>query len=261
MKRFLEILTFSSLFFILVSCSDGQARKELILMVNDINHNCPIQYDMFTLQKAKIQDDVILFNYTVDESFFNLDIFKKYPEKIKKFGGSSVFGNAELANMIINSGYGVSMIYKGTESNEEVTLEFSNQDIKDVIANPASKEEILDWQIESSNMMMPQQVDEVTTLVNIEKKGKDVIYIYEIDDQSVDLNLFKANKDEFKQNLKESLELVNNPQSTFKPFLMLLCRTNKNLSYEYRGKNSGQSVNITFENWELRNIAKDFIEE
>ena len=263
MKKILETLTLCSLVFVLFSCSDGKAKNDLLKIVNEINRECPIQYDMFTCQKAELKDNDLVLHYTVDEYFFPMELFRQNPEKIKKFGGSAVFDeDPELTELIKRSGCGYTMIYKGNKSNEEVSIHFSEQEIKDVLEHPASQEEILDWQIESSNAILPQQVDEVTTLLVLEKDGEDVSYIYEIDDVAMDFNAFKANQEEFRENLKETItQLSNAPQSSFKAFLKLLCRNNKNLCYTYRGKTTEQKVTLRFTNSELRDITKDYVQD
>ena len=130
--------------------------------------------------------------------------------------------------------------------------------------------------IHSSNLRRPDSVrfhrlkshaaattegDEITVLTSITRDGQDVAYNYELDDEAMDMAFFNDHLDEMKANLSDELEALNSPMSSFKPFMKLLCRTNKNLLYVYKGKHSGQTVTITFTNSELRDIIQDYIED
>ena len=70
---------------------DYQAKNEVLNFIKEINNNCPIKYDMFTCQSAKLHDNDLVISYTLDDNLGFLEFIKKNPEKIKRFGGSLVF--------------------------------------------------------------------------------------------------------------------------------------------------------------------------
>ena len=264
MNRILNITLLFTLLAVAVSCTDSgsQARSQLKKIVKELNSRCPLESDCFVCVGAQIEDDNVVASYIVDENVMNLDLLKNKPDMVKKFGGSALFTESpELADLIISSGYGLILKYKGSQSKKLVPIHFTNQDVKDIKNAPQDNEDILNWQIESSNAVLPQQVDEITVLTSITRDGQDVAYNYELDDEAMDMAFFNDHLDEMKANLSDELEALNSPMSSFKPFMKLLCRTNKNLLYVYKGKHSGQTVTITFTNSELRDIIQDYIED
>ena len=97
-----------------------------------------------------------------------------------------------------------------------------------------------------------------TTLVSIGRLGDTVSYLFELDEEVVDMSLLKDYLDEAKENFRQELE---SPTTTPNIFISLVCRTNKSLRYVYRGKTTGKELTIEFTNAELRNISYEYIEE
>ena len=251
------------LLFILVGCGNSESRLKLQQIVISLDKQCPIKYDYATCISARLIDDDMVINYIYDESIMNLDVLTKKPDFTKRFGGSMLFnesGGDELVNLLITSGCGFKAIYKGSKSQKETIVQFTNDEIKEIRNNPQSKSDMLDWQIDISNSMLPQQVDDITELVCMEKDETSVYYVYSINEDKASMDQLKANKEELTMNLRTELtDQSNSTHSTSKPFLKLIRKTGKSLKYVYKGHKSGKSVIVEFSNDDLREIANDYI--
>lgn len=252
-----------SLLFIALSCDDGKAKIELKKIVLELNRNCPMEYDLATCIGATIEDGNLVVNYVYDEDAVNFSAMKQNMELAKKYNGSFFFGqNKEMSNLIVRSGYGFTANYKGSKTQETTSFHLSNDEIKQVLENPESNNDILDWQILMTNLSLPMQVDEYTELVSVDCKNDVVSYNYVIDDERVSMSQMVEIQDEIKDELRQELAYEwTSPKSTSKQFLTLICRTNKSLRYSYRGKTTGKELAVEFSNGELRNISHDVIEE
>lgn len=256
MKKIIGLIALLSIISVTTSCKGGDSdpKAELLKAVNDLNRACPIKNDLFTCESAALADQDLVIRYTVEEN--TLILAKASPEVVKKIVGSAFFeASPDVADLLNRSGFGLKLIFAGGEGGEEVALSFNEQDIKDVKNNPASDEDMLDWQIKSANAVTPQAVDEITTLVSLERDGNQLTYVYEVDDTNMDFTQFIDGQEQFRQGLMANLEAFSTQQSSFGHFLKLLCRSGKSLCYSYRAKSSGRAVNINFTNSDLRTIA------
>ena len=262
MKKYLAFIALLPLMAILFSCNSKETKPELSKLVNNINAQCPIHYDYLTCQSAAIQGDEVVMNYVVDENMLSLSLMKEKPDLAKKYGGSSMFNlNNELGDLILESGLGFTANYQGTLSGDVVTLRFTNDEIKDIKAHPISNEELLDWEIQASNSILPRQLDGVTTLISMSRDGDVVAYNYEIDESQLDFSTIEENQDRLKQTLAQQVATLNSPTSSAQIFMRLLRRGNKDLNYVYKGSQSGKAVTIRFSNAELRDFANDYTVE
>lgn len=263
MKKIILLLSVCSLLFATSSCGDHQARMELLKMVSAINKYCPMKYDNATCIGMRVEDDNLVVDYVYDEDVVKLDIIEEKPEMAKRYGGSFLLSqNDEIGNLMVRSGYGYTANYKGSKSKKVSTIHLDNDEIKGLVENPEAKNDILKWEVEITNSMLPQQVDEMTTLTSMDCNDNVVSYNYEIDDERISMSAIADNPDEIKENLKTGLiEEATSRSSSMRPFIKLVCRTNKGLQYVYHGKTTGKEIVFEFTNEELRAITHDVIEE
>ncbi|MBR5726621.1 MAG: hypothetical protein IKX56_07810 [Muribaculaceae bacterium] len=256
MKKIIGLIALLSIITLATSCKGGDSdpKAELLKAVNDLNRACPIITDLFTCESAALADQNLVIRYTIDDN--TLTLAKASPEVAKKVFGAAFFeASPEVADLLNRSGFDLKLIFTGAESGEEATLSFNEQDIKDVKMNPPTDEELIDWQLKSTNATMPQAVDIATTLVSLERDGDQLTYVYEVDDTKMDFAEFIDGQKQFRLGIIANLEASNTPQSSFGHYLKLLCRSGKSLCYSYRAKSSGKAVNINFTNSDLRTIA------
>ncbi len=262
-KIIILLLGICSLLFVALSCGDNKAKIELKKRVSNINKRCPEKYDYFTCVGVKIHDGNMVEDYVYDDEQLNLNHLKDESETGKRLAGASFLSaDEELSGLLLRSGYGYTANYKCLKTGVTTTFHLSNDEIKVIKEHPASKSDLLDWQIQITNSALPQQIDVGTTLVSLNRQGDIVSYIYEIDDEVVEMSLLKDYLDEAKADFIQELEQeLATPTSLVKRFTTLVCQTNKSLRYVYRGKTTGEELAIELSNAELRNISHDYIEE
>ena len=262
-KIFFLLLGICSMLVISFSCGDNSAKIELKKRVAAINKRCPEKYDDFTCVGVKIQDGNMVEEFVYDDEQLNLDYLKDESESGKRLAGSTFLSaDEDLSGLLLRSGYGYTANYKCIKTGAITTFHLSNEEIKGIKENPASKNELLDWQIQITNSTLPQQFEIGSMLVSVECQGNIVSYIFEIDEDLVDMSLLDDYLDEAKEDFRQELEQEwASPTSLVKQFTSLVCRTNKSLRYVYRGKTTGKELTIEFTNAELRNISHDYIEE
>lgn len=112
----------------------------------------------------------------------------------------------------------------------------------------------LDREIEASNAQMPMKVDYATNLLSLTRDGDNVTYVYEIDESSFDFEDMIADKESFKNQLKNQISLLSTPDNEVYAFMSLLRDTGKNLRYVYKGNTSGKTMTIEFANSELKEL-------
>lgn len=244
---------------LMTGCANNESRIKLIKLVNDIDIHCPLKYDFGTCVGARIIDDEMVVNYVYDESLISLDALEQRPDLTKRYGGSMLFnesGSEELLKLLIASRCGYKAIFKGSTTKKETVIHFSNEDIIEIRKHPQSVSDLLDWQIEVSNSMLPKQIDELGDLVSLEQDSISVSYIYSIDEDKASMKQIQAAKDEIATELKTELkEQLTSPKSSSKPFSMLVIKAGKNLRYVYKGDKTGKTVSIDISNQELKEIT------
>ena len=243
---------------LMTGCANNESRIKLQKLVDDLDNHCPIKYDIATCVGARIIDDEMVVNYVYDENFINLDVLEQRPDFTKRFG-SMLFnesGSEELFKLLIASGCGYKVIYKGSITKKETVIHFSNEDIIEIRKHPQSVSDLLDWQIEITKSMLPKQFDELGDFVSLEQDSISVSFIYSINEEKVSMKQLQAAKDEVATELKTELkEELTSPKSTSKPLLMLVIKAGKNLRYVYKGNKTGKTVSIDISNQELKEIA------
>ena len=260
MKKIIFLLLgICSMFVISFSCGDNSAKIELKKRVAAINKRCPEKYGYLTLVSVGIHDGNMVEDYVYDEENLNLDHLNDQSKEGKRCNGASFLDtDKSLSEVLLRSGYGYTANYKCLSTGKITTFHLSNDEINEIKESPVSNNEQLDWNIRNTNASLPQQVDMGTTLVSIGRLGDTVSYLFELDEEVVDMSLLKDYLDEAKENFRQELE---SPTTTPNIFILLVCRTNKSLRYVYRGKTTGKELTIEFTNAELRNISYEYIEE
>ena len=264
MKKLFSIITLCLLVAVMFSCKDDTSKSDLIRLVGEMNQQCPIEMDYVTCQSVEIQGNDVIMNYMIDEDMLSLDVMKQKPDLAKKYGGSSIFNenaDTKLGDLILKSGCDFIANYKGSTSGDVVSLKFTNDEIKDIKAHPISKEELLDWDIEATNSLLPKKLDYVTTLVSLTRDGDVVTYTYEIDENELDMATVIAGKKQLKETLASQIAELNSPTSTAQTFMRLLRGAGKDLHYVYQGNESGQSLEIEFTNSELNEMLNQSTKE
>lgn len=224
-------------------------------LVKELNENSPVNYTLFAATSYQREGKTLVINYVVDES---------------KVTYSSLTNNTLLnlwrlccldevsqndKNIIKSftlSGYALKCQFKGSSSTKAMSLDVSNDMLKN--NKPLTQEQIIENLVEIDRSTMPQTVDQVTQVVDFTLEKDNIIYVYEIDETHFDISKIE-NDNNYKENGKMVIgnELRNNTLTGV--LYKLVARSGRGICHRYIGKNSQKTVELTFSNAELRNIA------
>ena len=148
----------------------------------------------------------------------------------------------EAIKAIAGESFGLKVIISGSSSGRDGIINLSSDKIKSAIANAQNKSAD-DFSLEmvamTTRLMLPAQVDQVTTWTDTRLTDKTFEYLYRIDDGNIDLSSIDmaAIKGEKLKMLSQNIDVMGNVVSC--------CRsTHRNLIYRYVGKNSNKTVQV-----------------
>lgn len=236
------------------------ARQQLLDEVSALNSKCPIEMGLATCVGVDIRDSEVIFKYEIDEQSMNLSIFDQKPQQAKRAMGSLVFGdNPELAELLLKADYSFRADYKGSKSKRIRSVKLTLDEIQQISENPLSQDEQIDWQVELANASCPQDIGDGLAIVQVKHTGDDVAYICDFDEEELDIDILKQNVAEMKLNMLQAMdeEIKNDENPVEVKFYKMLINAGKNISYVYRGKDSGKSVTVTLENAKLQELLNE----
>ena len=251
-----------SLFVSLTSCSNKPLKlgeklseSEMEQLVNELNSNCPIDYRLLTATNYKcegktivieyvVNEDKIVYNNLTDKTLYNIWRLCCLDEVSQN--------DKDIIKSIVASGYDVKCLFKGSMSQKKMSLDVSNDKLKN--NKPLTEEDIIANLVKIDSHSLPRQVDSVTRIVDFKLEKDKIIYCYEIDDTSFDISQIE-NDGNYKKNGKNVIgnELRNNTLTGV--LYKLVARSGRGIVHQYTGNTTGKVVEIQFSNAELRQIA------
>ena len=257
MKKAILILTMLIGMISLQSCGNPDVEK-LEKFVNEIDSQCPFSMGMLGEMKSATYDKdanvVRLVVANVDELFTNT-----FANANSDFGKQSLkasYSNPESKEMLelmVNAGASMEMVYEG--ANESYTIALSNSELKDVLENPISEEEadnlLLQSQIEFVNSSCPIETEPGIVSTGVVDEGGNIIYKYRVDENMYSMSTVEDIQNQLRSTIQQSIV----GDIGFNRLCQLIARANKGLLYQYYGSQSGDTVDISFSNDELRSYT------
>lgn len=149
---------------------------------------------------------------------------------------------------------GLKVIYKDIASGNQSTISYSVSEIPQLRNNYTSDPLIaLRFELLSANLMMPLQVDEITTCYKVSLDGNFVVYEEHIDDSYIDMSEIKYSS-YLKQDLKKTIRETLSFAQQFDYFVEKCVKADKGVRYHYIGEYSNVSFDIDFTVSELRSL-------
>lgn len=137
----------------------------------------------------------------------------------------------------------LTLMFKDILTNELVDVTLSAQQLKEIIKNDLSEDEICTQLIESeisrSNLSCPEIVDEGLIMTSVQHIGNYVVYNYVADENIYDIELIKNNADEVKA---EMIQTLKDPG--VRDFLININKIYNGIKYVYQGDQSGRTAEI-----------------
>ena len=158
----------------------------------------------------------------------------------------------EAIKAIAGESFGLKVIISGSSSNRDGIINLSPDEIESALAN-AQKKSADDFSLEmvamTTRLMLPVQVDEITTWTDTRLTDNTFEYIYHIDDSNIDLSCIDmgALKSEKLTMLSQNMDVMSNVVNCCKS-------TGRNLIYKYIGNNSDQCILVILTPSDLDNV-------
>ena len=239
-------------------CSDK--KSQLKLGIEMANKQCPIRVGAAgEVSSITFDGKDVIYTMVMDEDYANLEALEKNPESMKS-AVSAMFRNPQgdikkMLDLVVETNSGVKFIYKGKTSGKEVECYLTTEDLKNLVDSKMSVEESnrkkLEELVNVTNVSCPMTIDEATVLEKLTIEGDNVVYIYKVDEEAVDIDALESNKEEMKQSIKSSLD-VSDP--SLKNFLEACLKDKKNVVYRYTGNTSGDSMECVLEVSEIKEL-------
>ena len=160
----------------------------------------------------------------------------------------------KLLEMMVDADASLKVTFKNRGSKDEYDVEFTSAELKDILDNPMSDEEVnrmlLENQIKGEKKRLPYNVDRGLKVTGIEDNGSTLVYICEVDENLYEMPDMEKMKDELKESMRAMLK-----DRAMKKQAEILSSLNKGFEYRYVGNNSGSMVTVTFTTAELGEIA------
>lgn len=253
-KHWFLFCLMAALMFATSSCNKSDHLREQVELLNS---QCPITaVEDMEIVAVTYEEDVVEIKCEVNENLVSVQKIKENKDLFRRNGQMMITNStgsfADLIKELKKAGAGLKMTYHGRQSDETISLTFTSEEIekaseiKDSDKNP---EDLLDSQIQMTNIQCPMTVDEVTTMVGLTKDDKYVIYQMSIDDNQVDMRLLGQNAAELKQEIKSNL--LNSSDPSLDGFLRVVKETKRGVCYLYTGANTKIQKKVIIEYSEL----------
>ncbi len=234
---------------------DKMSNSEMEQLVKELNKNCPINYKLLSATSYACEGKDIVIEYVMDEDkivYSNLTDSALYNIWRLCCLDEVSPTDKDIFKSIVASGYGLKCNFKGSMSQKKMTLDVSNEKLKN--NKPITQEEIIATLVAIDRNGLPKDVDRVTKIVDFKAEKENLIYVYEIDETSFDISQIESNG-QYKEN---GMTVIGN-ELRYNTLTGVLYRqvalSGRGICHRYIGKSSGKVVDVQFSNAELRQIA------
>lgn len=248
--KLISIAMIAAVTALLASCTGSKVDQ----FIDSVNDECPVSTEFGVLTELSSADNTVAFNYTVDNKIIPLPKLKANPEVVKKMWKITFLDDkdpakTEFVNQILAQGMGVKLTFNDNNQNFGITI--GNNELKSLLKQKIPDNEQIQIQIDITKLNLPKQLDEMTTMVDIKLENDFVTYCYDINDEVLPLSEMQGGqRDNIVYGIKGELA-QNSPMAIF---FKMVTDMGKGLRYQYHGTKSGETVNIDFNNGEMRQL-------
>ncbi|MBR2195919.1 MAG: hypothetical protein IJ911_09930 [Salinivirgaceae bacterium] len=254
--RSITVMLMAVYLAVATSCNHSELQVSLSLT----NARCPIDLGLAgSMESIKLEKENVVATIKMNEQFVN----------IKAMGQSNdVIANAIIKSMLLNDdekkllqtiadeNIGLKYIIIGDQSGQKTTIQLSTEQIKSALNASTSPHELLLNLINSTKIQLPMTVDVVTTLKDLTIEGENVVYIYNIDENQVNMDDAEKNINNLKANTVENTKRVINDVAAGQ-FFQTVIKDGKNVCYRYIGNKTNKTVEFVITHNELLEILSN----
>lgn len=233
----------------MVACGSKSGSKggRMDEIAQEANKSCPISVGMVgEIESIEFDGTDIVCMVSTNEDLVDIALMEQNKDLAKQGALQMLTGNAnnnveEMIKELENANAGMKFVYKGKTSGKVFSIRLTPDDIKQAKANPVEPEEFLNQQLGIVNSQCPMTVVEGKVMTKVFDDSENVVYLYDVDEEILDMDAMEANRDEIQASLDQYLDYMDNDPAGG-AFLMACRNAGRNISYCYRGTSTGKTV-------------------
>lgn len=258
MKKCINLLMVVML-AVMASACGGKNDAVLKAQIESGKKHCPMSLGMagkLTSMSYDEDNKEVNFVITLNKNVTDVNDLKADPETSRTSMRLALSKGdmKKLLEMMVDAGASLDVTYKNRGSKDEFELKFTPEELKEILDNPMSEEEVnkllLSNQVKSEKNRLPYTIDRGLKVTGIEDNGSSLVYTCEVDENLYEMPDMEKMKDELKKDMRKMLR-----DRAMRKQAEILASLNKGFEYKYVGNKSGSIVTVTFTAAELGEIA------
>ncbi len=235
------------------SCSMEKARLQAEIEI--ANKECPVslgEEGRMTAIKFDEDKNQAQFYFDMNEDVIDIDQLKAAGAETRDMilivltEGDT----RELIEEIVAAKAGLAIFYKGASSGKTFTVEFTPDELKNIVNEDLSAEQqaerkLAAW-LAQNQKQMPEQIEEGLTLVKVEDNGKYIVNEVEVDENLYSMADIEAGRNEIRESIASEFTSPD-----VEEFYQVIKACGRGVTYDYRGNKSGKVVSIKFSTSEI----------
>lgn len=258
--KFLYFIVVCVAMSLTLSCNGNKKsglHPDLMESVRKIQQKLPVKIEEGNIAtKLEYTDTLLTYYYEIDENIIPFDDLVRAKHYQKYHFLNMIFESKDLVRVGLEQcvlyNVGIKYILTGKHSHKEMSFVVSPLEIKQALDGKSNPNEALRRYVDMERNSMPEELAKGISITNVDLKDGKVCYTVTIDENIYDFSMIKKSHDDFKDEIKQSLNSSDEDVISFKNYLS---NSNCSLTYRYVGNLSGDSFDITFTPNELMSIV------
>lgn len=232
-------------------------------IIAEANKQCPIHTGIGTFDRIDYDDDVVTFEYTIDNPMMSVDKFiLKKAEARKIFANNITKGSTkQVLQEIVNGGASLRIQIRDVLSTKTASFDFTVEQLQDVLNTPPGNDDETALRGEEMmlNLIAPVDVDEYAKIIGGQLTPTSFTYLYSYDDERISPANFSASaiaaiKDTQGKQLISQLRADGG--NVLKKFFQACINTKRSMTHLYRGEKTGHVFEYSFSPSEIESIIR-----
>lgn len=232
-------------------------------IIEEIDKQSPFSLEMLgEIRKTHFGMGMIIMEFELSDIQnplgLDLDYVYKNEDAAKEFIMTEIQGMPKelrkAMSDIVKEQFSLSICLSLTSRSKSANIRLEPQEIENALkrnTNIDSKTMSLMLISKAENMLLPVNVDQLTNWTASQLSNSSFVYVYEVDDSSLDLNAIDRVK------LKEQMKsLYTSPQKPMERQIELCINTGRSIGYKYIGTQTSKSFLIELSPLELQNVLQ-----
>lgn len=240
--------------FLLTSCD---SRAKIKSMVTQTQKQLPMDLGMagkitsfiYDEDNAEVVATIMVSSNLVEKGLGNLSSKEIRQNLLITLNLNKPF--KDMLTMVAEADLTFKFVYVMGKGGKEVEVSLAPDDILSAenVDEKTAAEMYLKNEVKNSKRTLPMQIDEATTWTDIVIEPNCVVYIYELEESIISIELFKENKKFVKEELTKNV--VENKDTAFVGFKKNCKLAGKGIKYKYIGSETNEAFEVTFKASEL----------